>query len=198
MRKLFFGLISPALILCFFCLAACGPGNTVKLLPPPPIPASAIPAPNAPSVTVVNFADKRADPGIVGVRRDGSAFAAPESVNLWVSRALADELARRGLRVTFATALSQARSGNPDYLVTGQLDEVWLKENSAMETTAQMRVYCSLASRKGKIWSESCNSSQSRGNLPGASSPDTLLRDTMRDLVGAVAQKIIATIEKKP
>lgn len=176
-------------------LAACGPGNSVRLLPPPPIPASTIPAPNAPSITVVNFTDERIDPGAIGVRRDGSAFTTQENVPLWISRALADELARNGLRVTFANSTSQARSGSPDYLLTGQINEVWLKEVSATEMSVQMRVNASLASRKGKIWSESCNSSQTKSNLPGTGSADNLLQDTMRDLVKTIAQKIILTIE---
>ena len=185
-----------ALTLILGLLSACGPGNTVNLLPPPPIPASTIPAPNAPSVTVVNFADDRLDPAVIGVRRDGSAFSTHDNVAMWISRALADELARNGLRVTFANAVAQARSGNPDYLVTGQLNEARLKESSATEISAQIRVSCALANRKGKLWSESCNSSQSRSHLPGAASADNLLQDTMRDLIKTVAQKIIATIEK--
>ncbi|MDE5833770.1 MAG: hypothetical protein K2H64_12485 [Desulfovibrio sp.] len=184
------------LVFIFGLLAACGPGNTINLLPPPPIPASTIPAPNAPSVTVVNFADDRLDPATLGVRRDGSAFATKDNVSLWISRALADELARNGLRVTFANSTAQARSGNPDYLVTGQVNEARLKESSATEISSQIRVSCELANRKGKLWSESCNSSQSRSHLPGAASADNLFQDTMRDLVKTVAGKIIATIEK--
>ena len=189
-----FGFLS--LILAAGMLAACGPGNTVNLLPPPPIPASTIPAPNAASVTVVNFADKRLDPDVIGKRRDGSAFTTLENVPLWISRALADELARNGLRVTFANAVAQARSGNPDYLVTGQIDEVWIKESSATEMSAQMRVSSTLANRGGKIWTETTSSSQSKTNLPGAGSADNLLQETMRDLIKSVAAKIVATIEK--
>ena len=186
-----------ALLGAVFLLSACGPSNTVRLLPPPPLDASVLPAPIAPSVSVVSFEDKRVDTSSVGVRRDGSAFTTSGDVAEWISRALADELARSGFQVTFAANVNQARSGNPDYLVTGQVDEVWLKENSSLEITSQMRVKCALANRKGRLWSESCNASQSRSGLPSGSTADNLLLDTLRDLVKPMAQKIVQTIDAK-
>lgn len=186
-----------ALLGAVFLLSACGPSNTVRLLPPPPLDASVLPAPNAPSVSVVSFEDKRVDTSSVGVRRDGSAFTTSGNVAEWISRALADELARSGFQVTFAANVNQARSGNPDYLVTGQVDEVWLKENSSLEITSQMRVKCALANRKGRLWSESTNASQSRSGLPSGSTADNLLLDTLRDLVKPMAQKIVQTIDAK-
>ena len=186
-----------ALLGAVLLLSACGPSNTVRLLPPPALDASVLPAPNAPSVSVVRVEDKRVDTSSVGVRRDGSAFTTSGDVAEWISRALADELARSGFRVTFAANVNQARSGNPDYLVTGQVDEVWLKENSSLEISSQMRVKCALANRKGRLWSESCNASQSRSGLPSGSMADNLLLDTLRDLVKPMAQKIVQTIDAK-
>ena len=81
------------LSLAILC-AACGPGNTVRLIPPPALSGQSLPAPNAPSICVVNFEDERSDEFSVGVRRDGSAFTTNQNVSEWISRALADELAR--------------------------------------------------------------------------------------------------------
>lgn len=181
-----------AIILC-----SCGPGNVVRLSPPPAIQASSLPAPNAPSITVVNFSDKRPDPEVIGKRRDGSAFTTNGDVSQWISRALADELARKGMRVTFATDTAQARSGNPDFLVTGEVEQIWLNEVSAVEITAQMRVKCNLANRKGRIWSETTNSSQTQGGLMSGGSADALLLATMRDLIQPIAQKIISSTDHK-
>lgn len=183
-----------ALMACILC--ACGPGNTVRLLPAPALQASSLPAPNAPSISVVAFADRQADPEIVGKRRDGSAFTTSADVAQWISRALADELARKGMRVTFAMDTAQARSGNPDYLVTGTVEQVWLTEVSAVELTAQMRVQCTFANRKGRLWQETTNSSQTYGGLLTGSAANNLLLDTLRDLVRPVAEKIITTVEK--
>lgn len=197
MKNHFLGIYSALLALLLFSLAACGPGNTVTLLPPPPLAASTLPAPNAQSVCVVNFTDERADLHTIGQRRDGSAFVTSGDVAVWVSRALSDELARKGFRVTFAMSASQARSANPDYLVTGKIDEVWLKESSATEMSVQMRINCALANRKGKIWSETCTTSQSKGTLPYGGSADKLLLNTLHELITPVAQKITQSIDAK-
>lgn len=184
-------------LIIFSCaLCACGPGNTVRLLPAPAIQASALPAPNAPSISIVTFSDKRHDPEIIGKRRDGSAFITTEDVAEWISRALADDLARKGMRVTFASSTAQARSGNPDYLITGTVEQLWLKETSSVELTAQMRVQCALANRKGRLWLETTNSSQTYGGLLSGSAANNLLLDTLKDLVQPIAQKVIATVEK--
>lgn len=188
--------IMAAFALISLALSACGPGNTVRLLPAPALQASSLPAPNAPSISVVAFADKQLDPEIIGKRRDGSAFTTSGDVAQWISRALADELARKGMRVTFAMDTSQARSGSPDYLITGVVEQVWLNESSSVELVAQMRVQCSLANRKGKLWTETTNSSQTYGGLLTRGSADNLLLDTLRDLVQPVAQKILATVQK--
>lgn len=196
MKKIILPLYS-ALLTLALCLYGCGPGNSVRLLPLPPLESPTLPAPNAPSVSVVNFEDARIDEAVLGARRDGSAFIAEGDVPSWISRALADELARNGLRVTFAATTSQARSGNPDFMVTGKVDEVWLKENSATSFSVTMRVNCTLANRKGRIWSESCNSSQTISSLPSGAVADDLMLDTLRDLVKPIALKIIQSIDAK-
>lgn len=185
-----------ALALFSFALCACGPGNTVRLLPAPAIEATALPAPNAPSISIVTFSDKRHDPEIVGKRRDGSAFTTNEDVAQWISRALADELARKGMRVTFAQSAAEARSGNPDYLITGIIEQFWLNEVSSVELTAQMRIQCTLANRKGKLWMETTNSSQTYGGLLSGNAANNLLLDTLKDLVHPIAQKVLTTIGK--
>lgn len=177
--------------------AACGPGNTVRLIPPPALSGQSLPAPNAPSICVVNFEDGRSDEYSVGVRRDGSAFTTNQNMSEWISRALADELARDGLRVTYAVSVAQARSGNPDYLVTGRVDNVWLKEDGRLQLTSSMRVNLALANRKGRIWSETCNSSETKAGLPSKGWADDLLLSTLKDLIKPIAQKIVQTVNKK-
>ncbi|WP_417292425.1 hypothetical protein [Desulfovibrio porci] len=184
-------------LLTVLLLSACGPSNNVRLLPPPPLDASVLPAPNAPRVSVVTFADKRQDQSALGVRRDKSAFVTGDDVAQWISRALADELARNGMQVTFALNVNQARSGNPDYLVTGQVDEAWLRETSATDLSTNLRVNYVLANRQGRLLRESLNSSQSRSGLPSGAAAENLMLETLRDLVKPMAQKIVQTIQAK-
>ena len=176
-------------------LAACGPSNNVRLLPPPPLDASVLPSPNAPRVTVVTFEDKRMDQSVIGTRRDNSAFVTTDNVSQWISKALADELARNGMQVSYSISVNEARKGNPDFLVTGQIDEANIRETSTTDMSTSLRANYVLANRQARIMRESLNASQSRTGLPSGSAADNLMLETLRDLVKPMAQKIVQTIE---
>jgi len=188
------------LVLCvalLALLAACGPSNNVRLLPPPPLDASVLPAPNAPRVTVVTFEDKRMDQTVIGTRRDNSAFVTTDNVSQWISKALADELARNGMQVSYSISVAEARKGNPDFLVTGQIDEASIRETSTTDMSTSLRANYVLANRQARILRESLNASQSRTGLPSGSAADNLMRETLRDLIKPMARKIVQTIEAK-
>ena len=185
------------LVLLAFLATACGPANSVRLLPPPFQEGAVLPGPKAPRVTVVAFDDKRQDMTVIGSRRDNTAFVTNDSVTQWISKALADELARNGLQVSYSDSVSQARAGNPDYLVTGDVDQVWLREKSATDLSTQMRVNYSVANRQNRIYKETLNASQSRTVMPTGSAADTIMLDTLRELIKPMAQKIVQAIEAK-
>lgn len=175
------------LLLLTFALSACGPSNTVRLVSKP-ADNSVLPAPGAPRVTVVQFEDKRANVQL-GVRRDNSSFVANAPVAEWLSRSLADELTRFGLQVSYATTADQGRSGNPDYIITGVIDEMWLKESSTTELSATIRASMTLSGRKGRILTENLSAGQTRKALPSANTAEELLSDTLQELVTPAAQK---------
>ncbi|MDY0258988.1 MAG: hypothetical protein RBR41_04900 [Desulfovibrio sp.] len=185
------------LVLLAFLATACGPANSVRLLPPPFQEGAVLPGPKAPRVTVVAFDDKREDMTVIGSRRDNTAFVTNDSVTQWISKALADELARNGLQVSYSDSVSQARAGNPDYLVTGDVDQVLLREKSATDLSTQMRVNYSVANRQSRIYKETLNASQSRTVMPTGSAADTIMLDTLRELIKPMAQKIVQAIEAK-
>ena len=185
------------LVLLAFLATACGPANSVRLLPPPFQEGAVLPGPKAPRVTVVAFEDKRQDMTVIGSRRDNTAFVTNDSVTQWISKALADELARNGLQVSYSDSVNQARAGNPDYLVTGDVDQVWLREKSATDLSTQMRVNYSVANRQSRIYKETLNASQSRTVMPTGSAADTIMLDTLRELIKPMAQKIVQAIEAK-
>ena len=132
-------------------LAACGPSNNVRLLPPPALDASVLPSPNAPRVTVVMFEDKRMDQTVIGTRRDSSAFVTTDNVAQWISKALADELARNGMQVSYSISVNEARKGNPDFMVTGQVDEANIRETSTTDMSTSLRANYVLANRQARI-----------------------------------------------
>ena len=185
------------LVLLAFLATACGPANSVRLLPPPFQEGAVLPGPKAPRVTVVAFDDKRQDMTVIGSRRDNTAFVTNDSITQWISKALADELARNGLQVSYSDSVSQARAGNPDYLVTGDVDQVWLREKSATDLSTQMRVNYSVANRQSRIYKETLNASQSRTVMPTGSAADNIMLDTLRELIKPMAQKIVQAIEAK-
>ncbi len=185
------------LVLLAFLATACGPANSVRLLPPPFQEGAVLPGPKAPRVTVVAFDDKRQDMTVIGSRRDNTAFVTNDSVTQWISKALADELARNGLQVSYSDSVNQARAGNPDYLVTGDVDQVWLREKSATDLSTQMRVNYSVANRQSRIYKETLNASQSRTVMPTGSAADNIMLDTLRELIKPMAQKIVQAIEAK-
>ncbi len=184
-------------VLCLFLLsllAACGPSNNLRLLPTPPPDIAVLPTPNAPRVTVVTFEDKRPDQTIIGIRRDKSAFVTTDNVPQWISKGVADELARNGLQLSYALNIDEARKGNPDYLITGQVDEAMLNETSATDMSTVLRVSYVLANRQKRILRESLNATQSRTGLPSSSAADKLMQGTLKDLVSPMAKKIMQTI----
>ena len=99
--------------------------------------------------------------------------------------------------MSYSDSVSQARAGNPDYLVTGDVDQVWLREKSATDLSTQMRVNYSVANRQSRIYKETLNASQSRTVMPTGSAADNIMLDTLRELIKPMAQKIVQAIEAK-
>ncbi|MBQ9537519.1 MAG: hypothetical protein IJU79_07025 [Desulfovibrionaceae bacterium] len=187
------------LTLCFFLtfLTACGPSNEIRLLAVAPPKVSTLPRPNAPSVAIVEFKDERQTFATIGERRDGSAFTTTASPTLWISHALADQLTTHGLQVSYATTMDQARRGNPDYIVWGKLNRLWLKETSATNLETKIEAQVNLANRERRIMQEPRQVAESRSAIPTSSTAQDLLRDAMVDLVEPMASKLAQIIWDK-
>lgn len=174
-------------------LAACGPSNNVRLIYNTNTSA-VLPLPGSPSVAVVMFNDERTRQ-YIGERKDGSVFTASSTIADWFSRSLADELGRQGVQVSFASTLEQARAANPTYIVT-RLQH----RRMAAGTDARPCVQCTikakvaLSNKKGVIYSENLSSSQERQFIPSASAIESLLSDTLKDLLVPAAKKIQSQI----
>ena len=187
-------------LIVFFCMAvlltACGPSNSIHLLSVPPPDVSVLPKPNAPSVAVVEFVDAREQKSI-GVRRDLSAFVTQDSPTNWISHALADQLTQHGLAVSYAQSFEHAKRANPDYIVSGKLKQVWLKELSATSLETKIEAEYHLASPAKRIVNENNKAAETRAGLPSHSAAEELLRNTMHDFVEAMANKIADIIWQK-
>lgn len=125
----------------------------------------------------------------IGERKDGSVFTASSTIADWFSRSLADELGRQGVQVSFASTLEQARAANPTYIVTGSITDVWLQEQSTTRVQCTIKAKVALSNKKGVIYSENLSSSQERQFIPSASAIESLLSDTLKDLLGSGRQE---------
>lgn len=184
--RLFSGLC--AALLCALTLAGCAPKDTVRLLYTPVTP-SVLPAPTAPRVAVVLFEDKRGKQEI-GTRSKGGVFSAATSVPEWISRSLADEISRMGPQVSYAPSIQLAQSARPDYIVTGTVEEVWVKESNPTTYAATVRISFNVANRQGSVYSQNLLSSQEKTGLPSSGMVEDLLTGTLREVLGVAASKI--------
>ena len=184
------------LALSTLLLAACGPGNTIRLVDPAPA-QGVMPSPNAPSVAVVAFADKRADSSAIGERRDKSAFTTSDDAARWVSMAVAEELRAAGYQVSYALSFDQAQHAVPDYIVQGSLLKAWLEEESMTSINTTLSAKYSLANKQKVILRETVNANQTHGGVPSNTATEELLTNTVQDLAKTMTQKISATIGTK-
>ncbi len=185
-------------LLCFTLLCiisvGCGPSNTVRLTYPPK-DSSVLPAPGAPNVAVVLFADKRQYMHL-GLRSDETTFAGSIAANEWISRSFADALSRHGLQVSFAESTEQARRAAPAYIVTGVVNKAELVDASATEVRANMQVEITLAGPSGRIMTEGLSATQSEVGIITTGAAETLLLNTVQDLVQPGAAKVAGKILK--
>jgi uncharacterized lipoprotein YajG len=187
MRHLVRTFVPVMLLAALFMLSACGPSGTVRLLHRP-ADAPQIPGTTAPSISVVQLKDARPN-SYIGVRRDDTPFIPNGTIPDWVTQSLADALTRQGLRVTYAQGLETARASQPQYILTGELQELWIRDSSRTDISASVKVFISVAGHKGKLVNEGMTSSLSKQGLPGSAAAEELLYNTVQELVQSVANK---------
>ena len=173
-------------------LAACGPSNNVRLIYNTNTSA-VLPLPGSPSVAVVMFNDERTRQ-YIGERKDGSVFTASSTIADWFSRSLADELGRQGVQVSFASTLEQARAANPTSIVTRHHHRRGCRNRKARPAcSAPSKAKVALSNKKGVLYSETLGSTGAPVH-PSASAIESLLSDTLKDLLVPAAKKIQSQI----
>lgn len=155
--------------------------------------AAALPVATAPRVAVVVFEDQRGRLD-VGVRKDGSPFQPSSSVAEWVSQSLADELARQGAQVSLATSMAQAQAGQPDYIVGGVVERVWLTEQSMSKYDAVIRIQTRLYSQKQGVVTKNFASQQEKTGIPGAALAEQTLAGTLNDVLKNASLSIMSSM----
>ena len=171
------------------CLAK---NNDVRLLYDTQVP-QAVPAATAPRIVVVQFEDKRTTADL-GVRKDGTAFQSSASVPGWVTQALADELAARGAQVSVALSMAQAQMNQPQYIVTGTVENVQLVEKSLTTCQASIRLQTHLYSSTQSAVTRSFASQFEKTGIPGAKLGEATLSGALAEALGNAAASVMGSL----
>jgi len=130
LRKLILGLGLVA------ALAGCSANTVVPLRYQPSTPPGGQTCTQ--TITLLPFADKRADTITIGSRGEGKNFYAENDVAEWVSWAMFEELKARGCDVKFH---EKAEASKPKgYSVSGSFDTVNVNAGTALMAKATLRV----------------------------------------------------------
>ncbi|MFV0347965.1 MAG: hypothetical protein ACK5JO_05210 [Halodesulfovibrio sp.] len=176
------------LSLCFLLLtlAACAPNNYVRLQYTSELSPAHI-QPNAPSVTVVEFADERSKKDI-GVRNDQTPFIPVSSVSAWMSDALREELSRKGLNTHYVKSADEVTPG--EHVITGTVKKVWLKQNTM--TAYSVSIEAAIAVDGGLP--VTYRSEQERQDVPTDSVTEEHLSETLRTMLNGAVEDILSKI----
>ena len=180
------------LALCMVSLlAACGPSSTVNLISPEVVSS---PTSHAPVVALLNFENNRSSQAL-GVRADGSQFNASDSVSVWFSKNLINSLNQGGMHVVQINNITEASSVNADYVLTGALDEVWIKENSRTNMSGRIRATYKLTRGDVTVAKEALRCERENGaTLFSSSAASKLADELINDFSKLMLDKLRAAV----
>ena len=185
-----FSLLS-CLVMLFSALAltGCLAKNEVRLLYD--LEGSKVaPSASAPRIVVVQFEDKRASTEL-GQRKDGSLFQTSGSVASWTTQALADELAARGAQVSVALSMAQAELNQPQYIVTGDVENVKLTEKNMTAYQAEIRLQTRLYTASQLTFTRTFTAQQEKTGIPGAKLMEQTLSGALAEALSSAATSVM-------
>lgn len=178
MRALSLGLVFALLI--GMAMVGCAGKSTIDLRYEP-TGINLEPCPG--SISVVELKDKRPQTAI-GVTKDGKEFYGKISASEWVSRALHDELDKGGCQVEYH---QKEYEFDTDYTLTGDLEEIFVKQKSFSDYSASVRLQIAVTSKGKKVYAKTYTSTLGKTTVPspGINSKvlTELLQGMMRELV---------------
>lgn len=189
--------ISGALVALLLPLVLVACANKTVPLAYTPVGPAAHPAPGATMVTLVALQDQRPDVTKIGTRRDGTPFTPAGSVTDWVSRALADELTRQGLLVSYTdTPIVTTDGATGMNLVSGTIDDLSLTEDNFLNYAVKIAITLRITDKNGKpLSTESFRITQTATSMPTEDNIRDLLTDSLRDVVAPAALKVRQTLK---
>lgn len=135
--------------------------------------------PCATSITVVKFADERGKEEI-GEKRDGTAFYPVQPVGEWVSKAFFEELKKSGCAMNWS---QQDFGAQTEYVLTGTVREMWLRETSLTELSAEMTLNVRVTRGGERVYEENLSSRVERTKVPASGNAADILEETLKEIV---------------
>ena len=176
MRAVYIGLVF--VLLVGLALTGCAKRTTIDLqFAPTGINLEPCPG----TIAVVEVADKRTRSAI-GVTNDGTEFFSRTSVAAWVSRALADELTAGGCDVQLHQRMM---AFDTDFVVTGDLEDVFVTQRSLTDYSATMRLRIVATSGGSNVFEKTFTSTFGQTSAP---SPGVNVRVLSRLLQGMMRE----------
>ena len=186
----FFSLLSCRVMLfAALALTGCLAKNEVRLLYDVE-GTKAVPSATAPRVVVVQFEDKRTTAEL-GLRKDGTPFQTSASVATWATQALADELAARGAQVSVALSMAQAELNQPQYIVTGDVENVKLTEKNLTSYQAEIRLQTRLYTAFQLSFTRTFTAHQEKTGIPGAKLMEQTLSGALAEALSSAATSVM-------
>ncbi len=186
--------ISGLLLALMLPLILIGCTNKTVPLAYTPVGPAAHPAPGATMVTLTALQDQRADTTKIGTQRDGTPFTPAGNISDWISRALADEMTRQGLLVSYTdTPIVTANGMN---IVSGTIDDFSLTEDNILNYAVKIAITLQITDKNGKLLStESFRTTQTATSMPTEDNIRDLLTNSLRDVVAPAALKVRQTLK---
>ncbi len=187
--------------LCTLCvlvlasmLSGClGSNNTVRLTYDNSSARNIVPSSTAPRIVVVMFEDRRGRIDI-GIHKDGSPFNPASSVAEWATRGLADELAKLGAQVSMAASMNQARAGDPDCIVEGTIEHIWLAEKNISSYSCIVRLQTHLHHADSAVQTRKYSAQEDKAGIPGPRLQEETLSAAMSSALSNAASSIMSGI----
>lgn len=172
------------LLLVLGFISGCA-SNVVKLNY---VPVGAMLQSTGKTAVLLELEDRRPNTSGIGQRKNGELFTGDATVTDWVSRALADELTRQGVSVSYAGG---GLSSPGARVISGSLESLWLKETGNTSYEVEMKMHLTLTDSNGKlIYQNNFQCWQNAQFLPTESKISDLMADSLHDLVFPAAQTI--------
>ena len=184
--------------LCVLACLALGGCATQPVVPMiyPRAETSNLPVLHAPRFIVIDFDNMRTTPAI-GTLRDGTTLKPRTLVERWVAEAIAAELRRRGYAAVAVENFAQALATKPDFIVSGDLEEVWIQQASITRYSSSLRMTVALMNGRGKnLTANNYNGTFTQFVLPGIGLPENLLPQALQEMLQSSVRDILTFVEQ--